>query len=215
MHDSLNRWQQEVADYDRPHLRLRQVAHLVNRERPASVLDLGCARGTLRHLIDASRYVGCDFVESAGDPFEFYRCDFNEDPLPVALPVADVAVCSGLLEYIADVPALLTQLREHVTPAGRLVTSYVNMNHVLRIADLIRGKTIFRHPDWLNAWSPADAVRQIEAGGFRVVETYETSRGVLYDRGLTTTADRPIRLRAAGTTSRLFAHQLIYVAVPA
>ena len=208
---AVNRWTEESGDYDVPHLRLRQVASLVDRAGARSVLDLGCARGMLRRLVHVERYVGCDFVPPPTDGelgFEFHRCDFNREPLPPALPEVDVAVCSGLLEYVSDIPALLRQVR-----ARRLVATYVNMNHLLRALDVVRGRTMFRHPDWRGFWSPADLAAQLEAGGFRVVDTFETTRGLRPEPDPADTLDRPVTLRGAGRTSRFVAHELIYVAV--
>jgi hypothetical protein len=212
---ALQRWTEEVADYDIAHLRLRQVAALVARALPSSsagvVLDLGCARATLRGLLpDGVRYVGCDFVSSpevAGRGFELHRCDVNHEPLPASLPHADVAVCSGLLEYVADIPALLRQVRADV-----LVASYVNMSHALRVADALRGRTMFHHPDWRGFWSPRDVVGQLAAGGWRVMATYETTRGLRPEPRFADTVARPVRLRRAGPTSRWLAHELLFVA---
>lgn len=219
---ALARWTEEVAGYDIAHLRLRQVAALVERHRPASggtVLDIGCARGALGRLLDGSglRYVGCDFVtppEDAGFAFEFHRADLNRDGLPATLPVADVVVCSGLLEYVADIPALLRQARHHLAGGGVLLASYVNMSHLLRVVDAVLGRTMFHHPDWRGFWSPRDIVAQLAGGGFRVVETYETTRGVRPEPAFAATVDRAMQLRHASWTSRWLAHELLFVARP-
>jgi SAM-dependent methyltransferase len=225
---ALSRWTVEVADYDIAHLRLRQVAVLVGSLDAGRhsgdrgvVVDLGCGRGTLRRLLDAARwrYVGCDFVASPRDgdgaPFEFHRCDFNVEPLPPSLPRADVLVCSGLLEYVADIPSLLQQARGLLTDDGALVVSYVNMSHLLRVVDSVRGRTMFHHPDWRGFWSPRDVVAQIDAGGFTVESTYETTRGVRPEPAFAATVDAPVRLRRAGWSSRWLAHELLFVARPA
>lgn len=227
---AISRWTVEVDDYDIAHLRLRQVAALVDSLDAGGhsgdrgvVIDLGCGRGTLRRLLDAARwrYVGCDFVATepatgtGSIPFELHRCDFNVDPLPPSLPRADVVVCSGLLEYVADIPALLRQARRVLTDDGVLVASYVNMSHLLRVADAARGRTMFHHPDWRGFWSPRDVVAQLQAGGFTVMSTYETTRGVRPEPAFSTTVDAPVRLRRAGRLSRWLAHELLFVARPA
>lgn len=215
MSDSaVDRWTEEGGDYHVPHLRLRQVAALVDRTAARSMLDLGCARGMLRHLVHVDRYVGCDFVAPNGHDFEFHRCDFNREPLPAALPVVDVVVCSGLLEYVADIPALLRQVREHVAEDGRFIATYVNMNHLLRVLDAALGRTMFHHPDWRGFWAPRDIAAQLAAGGFRVVEAYETTRGIRPEPRPADTVDRPVVLRRATRASRLLAHELVFVAVP-
>jgi len=44
------RWSHSVKRYGRPHLRLRQVAALVNQLEPQRMLEVGCATGHLRIL---------------------------------------------------------------------------------------------------------------------------------------------------------------------
>lgn len=211
---TIARWQTESPRYGTPHLRLRQIAALVNERRPSSVIDLGCSTGAMASLVAPAQYVGCDFVEPPARGFQFHRCDFNREPLPEALPVVDAVVCSGLLEYVEDIPGLLAQVREHVHHDSVLVVSYVNMNHVLRVADMALGRTMCSHPDWRGFWSPRDLPARIEEGGFRVVETYETTRGLRPEGDVSTTADAPYRLRRAGRASRLLAHELLFVARP-
>src|SRR5258708_7810857 len=52
------RWSQSVNRYGRPHLRLRQVAALVNELEPKRMLDVGCATGHLRILCPGVEYIG-------------------------------------------------------------------------------------------------------------------------------------------------------------
>ena len=91
------RWSQAAGRYDLPHLRLRQVAALVNQLRPGRMLDVGCSSGRLRTLCPGAEYVGCDFIAAdAKIGFPFYQCNLNREPLPAELDNFDVIVCSGI-----------------------------------------------------------------------------------------------------------------------
>ena len=55
-------WTTAAQRYAIPHLRLRQVAAIVNELKPASMLDIGCSSGFLRTLCPGIAYTGCDFI---------------------------------------------------------------------------------------------------------------------------------------------------------
>ena len=70
----------------------------------ASVLDLGAGAQTLRdHLPPDCTYQPCDIVAGPG----VLACDLDAGRWPDTGQRYDVAVCSGVLEYLHDVPAAL------------------------------------------------------------------------------------------------------------
>jgi hypothetical protein len=78
------------------------------------VIDLGAGIMTLRdHLPDSCHYTACDCVGHAPDSIV---CDFNSGEFP-ARDHYDVAVASGLLEYLDDLPAFLKRLAGLATRA--------------------------------------------------------------------------------------------------
>src|SRR5437016_2356530 len=102
-----DRWSNEIRNYSVPHLRLRVMATLIRQMHPSAYADLGCAQGFLSKLAPASRYIGLDFVRPEHTPdFEFYQCNLNADPLPPVLGDVDLIACSGILEYVEDLPRL-------------------------------------------------------------------------------------------------------------
>ena len=207
------RWSHDVARYDRPHLRLRQVAALVNELHPKRMLDVGCAKGHLRKLCPEAEYSGCDFVQPESPPdFSFQRCNFNQEPLPDILRDFDVIVCSGILEYIADLPAFLSSLRSRLSPGGHLVFTYLNMNHISRIFALMRGRSFPVHRDWKGFYSPRDIRFAVEASGFHLVRSAAMNHTLGTSGNIEDTVSAPFRLPKAHWWSSLFANQLLYVA---
>jgi polysaccharide pyruvyl transferase WcaK-like protein len=208
------RWAQSVERYGRPHLRLRQVAALVNELAPKRMLDIGCATGHLRMLCPGVEYTGCDFIAPAPPVgFSFYQCNFNREPLPSRLKDFDIAVCSGILEYMEDAPAFLASLRSTLVADGHLVITYFNMNHISRIWTLLAGRSLPIHPDWRGLYSPRDVRKLIEKSGFQIVKSVATGHALGTAASVEQTVSSPMTLGRTHWASRLFAHQFIFVAV--
>jgi polysaccharide pyruvyl transferase WcaK-like protein/2-polyprenyl-3-methyl-5-hydroxy-6-metoxy-1,4-benzoquinol methylase len=208
-----SRWTQSVVRYGQPHLRLRQVAALVNELTPKRMLDVGCATGILRTLCPGVEYVGCDFVQaSAQADFPFYQCNLNREPLPSILNDFDVIVCSGILEYVEDLPTLLSTLRSRLRLQGHLVFTYLNMNHISRILELVRGKSFPVHCDWRGFYSPKDTKRIVEDAGFRIVRSVAMNHTLLRASAVENTVSSPLTLPKARWWSNLLSHQHLFVA---
>src|SRR5574337_1017412 len=162
------RWTEDVNKYDIQHLRLKQVASIINRLRPSSYFDLGCAKGTLRILTPGIEYIGCDFISQANLEFEFIQCDFNTQKLPLRIQDAELISCSGLLEYIEDCSGFLNQIYERIKPGSKFIVTYFNMNHMSRIFALLKGKSFQVHPDWRGFYSYKDIRSKLNSAGFSV-----------------------------------------------
>ena len=207
------RWSQSVKRYGLPHLRLRQVAALVNELKPKRMLDVGCATGHLRILCPGVEYTGVDFIApSLPVDFSFRQCNFNREPLPKGLSEFDVVVCSGILEYIDDVPGFLTSLRSALAPGGRLILTYFNMNHISRIGALLRGRSFPVHPDWRGFSSPQHILTLIEKSGFQIDKTVVTNHALREATGVGDTVSAALTLPKAHWWSTLLAHQFLFVA---
>jgi polysaccharide pyruvyl transferase WcaK-like protein len=208
------RWSQSVARYGRPHLRLRQVAALVNEIKPKRMLDVGCATGHLRLLCPGVEYTGCDFIAPAPPiDFSFHQCNFNREPLPVGLNDFDVVVCSGVLEYIENAPAFLASLGSTLTAKGHLIITYFNMNHISRILTLIAGRSFPVHPDWRGLYSPREVRKVIEKSGFKIVKSVATNHALRAAANVEETVSAPLTLSRTHWGSRLLAHQFLFVAM--
>lgn len=87
-------------------------------EPGTTVLEFGCGRQVLRHILHPScTYIPSD-IESRSE--DTWVCDLNAPTLPI-MPASDVAVFGGVLEYIHDLPRLFEHLRGYT---DALVFSY-------------------------------------------------------------------------------------------
>jgi 2-polyprenyl-3-methyl-5-hydroxy-6-metoxy-1,4-benzoquinol methylase len=206
------RWSNENREYAVPHLRLRLIAKLINELRPAAYVDLGCAQGMLSTLTPGIQYAGVDFVLPQPKPgFEFYQCDFNTQPLPGVLANAELITCSGILEYIEDLPAFFGGIRAATRPDTRLIVSYFNMNHISRIAQLMRGSTFAVHPDWRNFLSPRDMHGVFSAAGFRSLRMVPVGLSIARSRSAKDAVEGKARTWPNFKGSYLFANHFVWV----
>jgi polysaccharide pyruvyl transferase WcaK-like protein len=206
-------WKDLVVKYGVAHLRLRQVAALVKEVAPAEILDLGCATGQLRQLCPGVAYVGCDFVAPATPvDFPFYQCDFNRQPLPADLRELQAIVCSGLLEYIEDLPGFLAQIRSRLKPRGHFITTYFNTNHLSRVWALLRGKAFPVRPDWRGFYPPGDFKRLVAEAGFELQRCVAMNHSLKAAKAVDDTVNCSLRLPSERWWSGWLAHQILIVA---
>jgi hypothetical protein len=210
---SIDRWS-NCREFVVPHVRLRQVAKLVQFERPATVVDLGCHDGQLGRLLEGVSYTGCDFVTPDRSDFSFVLCDLNHESLPSVLPVADVVVASGVLEYVEDLPRLFEQIRDHVSAQGAFVATYFNMNHLSRAVRLAAGRSFPVHPDWHGFYARRDFRDMLADAGFVIDREFVSSESLRTSPPVADTENLPSTLRRSHLWSDLLAHQFIYVARP-
>src|SRR5205814_2229019 len=96
--------------------RTEQIARLI--PPGATVLEFGAGRMTLRnYLPEGCQYTPCDLVDRGGGTIV---CDLNARELP-AFPPLDVAVFSGVLEYINDINYLISHISGSVST---IIASY-------------------------------------------------------------------------------------------
>jgi SAM-dependent methyltransferase len=209
-----DRWN-NCHDYVVPHVRIRQVAKLVQLERPATVIDLGCHDGQLGRLLEEVTYTGCDFVTPDRPDFSFVLCDFNHESLPSTLPVADVVVASGVLEYVENLPRLLTEIRDHISANGAFVATYFNMNHLSRAVRLAAGRSFPVHPDWRGFYARRDFRRMLGDAGFVIEREFASTGSFRASPAAGDTQNLPPTLHRTHRWSDLLAHQFIYLARPA
>jgi len=204
------RWSGEHLRYDIPHVRLRQVAELVRAGSPKRVLDVGCATGHLRHLLQDVEYVGCDFAAPAQPPdFEFHLCDLNLEGIPVNLVGFDVIVCSGILEYLNALPVTFRDFSRRLRPSGSFVCTYFNDQHVLRgVSRLLRHEP-YRHPDWTTLLPLAALHEQLRTAGLPARRTFASTLGIGPAPAVAATIGRRSGLVPVAGWSQPFAHQFV------
>lgn len=208
------RWGNEAPNYTIPHLRLRTVANLINGLRPCpkAYADLGCAEGLLSKLTPNIRYVGIDFVRPQHVPeFEFYQCDLNTGELPSVLADVDLVTCSGILEYVEDLPGFFAKLKSRTRPNTKVVASYFNMNHASRVCRLLAGSTLNTHPDWRNFLSPRDLQSLMAKAGFRIDRVVPVGLSLGNSPPVRDTVSQIARVHQNFPGSYLLAHQFVFV----
>jgi hypothetical protein len=139
--------------------RTQRIAQLVDSGK--SVLEFGAGKCLLRDLLPSScSYTPSDLV--ARDESMFV-CDLNSAALP-DFGSHDVAVFSGVLEYINDIPRLVVHLSGHV---NTIVTSYAAV-------DTNSGNR--RAQGWVNDYSVAQLLTLFSNAGFRCdyMETWDS-----------------------------------------
>lgn len=143
--------------------RTRQLAAMVT---PGSaVLEFGAGRRVLEQMLDRpARYTPSDLVDRGPGTIV---CDLNARPLP-QFGAHDVAVFSGVLEYVNDVPSLIQHLRGSV-PA--IVASY---------AVLEKNRDERRAGGWVNDYTSAQFVALFDEQGFDCVENSSWQSQELY-----------------------------------
>jgi hypothetical protein len=136
--------------------RTRLIASLI--PAGSSVLEFGAGRLVLRdYLPSGCRYTPSDLVDRGAGTIV---CDLNAKVLP-DFPRHDVAIFSGVLEYVNDVPRLVRHLSPRV---NAFVLSYA-------VTDT-NASLVYRRADgWVNDFSASALVKVFADHGFRCDRT--------------------------------------------
>ena len=119
----------------------------------ASVIEFGAGRMVIRDYLPESckdKYTPSDIVDRGPGTLV---CDLNAD-LPPDFGRHDVAIFSGVLEYLNDVPALISCLYQHI---DQIIASY---------AVTESNKRSRRARGWVNDFSSPDFVNIFENVGY-------------------------------------------------
>jgi hypothetical protein len=155
----------------------------------AGVLDLGCGRMALqRYLPFGCAYQPCDLVARSGDTIV---CDFNAGEFPdAAASAADVITVLGVLEYIADVDAFLSQLQKS---RCEIVLSYCPSDLSGAIDRAALG--------WINHFALHDLAILFDRFGFRIVASTAVDELQILMRLTPTVAPEPSTACRVGVVS--------------
>ena len=137
-------------DWDK---RTRAIADLIP---PGSrVIEFGAGRRQLEHWLPAGcSYTPSDIVERGSDTL---LCDLNRRPLPTlgrqALP--QIAVFSGVIEYVVDLPSVLTWLAPQI---DWVIASYNCAPLVDSALKRLRVIAARLSSGWVNAFTEAEII---------------------------------------------------------
>ncbi len=143
--------------------RTKKMAEMI--DDGSSVIEFGAGRLVLKdYLSKDCAYTPSDLIDRGADTI---ICDLNDSTLP-QLQSYDVAVFSGVLEYVNNVPKLITHLSKFV---NTIITSYA-------ITDL--NKKNRRAQGWMNDFSSKEFTKIFESAGFYCDQTEEWDSQLIY-----------------------------------
>jgi glycosyltransferase involved in cell wall biosynthesis len=137
-----------------------------------SIIEFGAGRMILKEYIPKTcSYTPSDIVSRGEGTIVI---DLNSKPYPILNQHFDIAVFSGVLEYIYDIRELIVYLSSFV---DSLIVSYA-------IADECDSLVHRRKQGWVNDYKYKDIVALIEASGFicRNVETWKQQKIFIFQR---------------------------------
>ncbi|MDB9315914.1 hypothetical protein PN462_22570 [Spirulina sp. CS-785/01] len=147
-------------DWDR---RTQKIATLIKPQ--SSVLEFGAGRMILKQFLpEGCTYIPSDLVDRGQDTLV---CDLNSNALP-QFPTCDVAVFSGVFEYVHDVPRLIYHISSYVDV---VIASYV-------VSDI--EPTNRRMQGWVNDYTSEEILQIFERSGFLCDYQEEAFSQIIY-----------------------------------
>ncbi len=144
-------------------LRTKQIAHLI--ESGASVIEFGAGMLALKaHLPENCSYTPSDLIDRGEGTIV---CDLNSDTLP-EFQSYDVAVFSGVLEYVNEVPKLISHLSDRVNV---ILASYA-------VTDT--NKRDRRAQGWVNDYSSEELIQIFQDAGFHCEYTEQWESQMIF-----------------------------------
>ena len=179
--------------------RTQQIAKLIDAH--ASVIEFGAGRLILKaYLPDGCTYTPSDLVDRGNGTI---ICDLNSDELP-QLQSYDIAVFSGVLEYVNNVPKLISHLSNcvDVIIASYAVTDswqhremegkekrHEHLAHenttwkpasAMPILEVLSSKSSRRASGWVNDFSSKEFIKLFSDAGFQCDHTEKWGSQVIY-----------------------------------
>ena len=137
--------------------RMNTMVGLIDFTSTSSIMDLGCGGGRLRELLpDCMTYIPVDYKLRDGVD-DIVICDFNNDEFPNI--DADVAFMAGILEYIHDPAAFISDICRH---CNTVIISY-NEYHFWKMTKKKRESI-----GWINHLSRKRFVEMFINSGFEL-----------------------------------------------
>jgi hypothetical protein len=166
-----NRWQ-DLGNHDVAwDKRTRNIAALIAPD--SYVIEFGAGRRQLpRWLPPNCGYIASDIV-ARGD--RTLVCDLNKRPLP-SLPYQtsiQVAVFSGVLEYVADLPGVINWL---ATQVDQVIASYNCVTLTDTAAARLRAAAARLSAGWVNGFTQAELIAYFDKAGFTLIK-YQSVEG--------------------------------------
>lgn len=158
--------------------RLMAIANEIKRtDLGNSVLDLGCGLAVLKKILGNDfEYFGCDISRSIiqlHNTANITECDLDSDPLPFQDKRFNYVVCSGIIEYLADVKKFLRDLAKSYDHERCLfLITVVNATDIVHRLTMLMGHFPKYDPLWVNLYSLKDFLGLLHEQGFNVLRYY-------------------------------------------
>jgi hypothetical protein len=140
--------------------RNKRIAELI--APGSSVLDIGAGKMELKGFLKGCRYQPVDFIKRCD---ETIVCDLNGI---IYLPSCDVAVFSGVLEYIKNIPHVLGKLN-----AKTIIASYM-------VFDMNASLENRRFNGWVNDFTEDEIVKLFSFCGFKLEQCETLGTQVIF-----------------------------------
>jgi hypothetical protein len=125
----------------------------------SKVLEFGCGRMKLvKYLPLGCTYIPSDIISRGPGTLV---CDLNARHLPT-FPTVDVIVFSGVLEYINDVPRLISRLKNS---CSTIIASYALATN-RGVFDIMQRRNV----GWVNSYNEEDLIQIFQRNGFSSVK---------------------------------------------
>lgn len=127
-------WLHENLIYQHVYFRTEKIAFIINKQsagKTVDVLDIGCGPATLSNLLRENvNYYGIDIaIHNQADNFR--EIDIATNRIQFSDRTFDYIVAAGLFEYLGTVEQQkLSEIKELLNPAGSLIITFTNMNHL-------------------------------------------------------------------------------------
>lgn len=158
-----NRWTPQDSLSQSWDLRTQQIAGLI--DPGTRLIEFGAGRLVLKNFLPQDCiYTPSDLVDRGHGTIV---CDLNAEQLP-DLPSYDIAVFSGVLEYVNDVPRLLLHLSKHV---DGIIASY---------ADVDLNKRNRRKKGWVNDYTSSEFIELFAHAGFQCAQMEQWKTQLIY-----------------------------------
>jgi 2-polyprenyl-3-methyl-5-hydroxy-6-metoxy-1,4-benzoquinol methylase len=180
-------WDSETYKYDEKNKvtfpRVLAIANEIKKTKLGNrVLDFGCGLGILHRILgEEYQYYGCDIshkvVQMHNNP-NIVECDLDHDPLPFKDKRFSYVVCSGIIEYLADVGKFLRDINQHYGHEECLFLITVsNATLLWNRVTMLEGHFPITSPlsDNVNFFSPKDFLKLLLECQFKVLRNYPTS----------------------------------------
>ena len=146
-YDSPLKFESKMDYGDRPRTELIGLI----QEPPGHILEVGCSSGAtgmaIKQKFPNVKYIGVDSDKESADIAQTRLDDVivadidkvQLDTFGFKKECFDLIICADILEHLYDPWKMLFDLRDYLTPDGRIIASIPNVQHINNIINLMNG----------------------------------------------------------------------------